>query len=226
MIMKNYILLLIAFFTLVACSEDELDVYQAGNYLNFVKNPQADSLFISFFFHPDKEEIEIPIELELTGRILEEDKEIKISVDELSNVTEDDVVFPDKFVFRANKTVDTVYVTIKKTPKLDSDTCKLVLNIEDNFNFKRGKLTYCKSKIYFTSTVSKPDWWDSDIEKAYLGEFSAAKYTLFCQVTGVTDLTDVELSMVRQYALTFKRYLVENPTQEEDGSWMEVTVIG
>lgn len=223
--MKKYFILLFGMLSLFACQEDELTIYKAVNYLDFVQNSKKDSLTLSFFFHPGKEEIQIPLELALTGDILKEDKEFKLSIDESSTATEDDVIFPEKFVFKANKTVDTLYFSLKKSQKLESDTCKLVLRIEDNINFKRGIKEYSLRKIYFTSVVSKPLWWDEDIENFYLGEFTPVKYNLFCKVTGKNDLTDVNPSLIRQYALTFKRYLIENPSYDGD-KLIEIPVIG
>ncbi len=223
--MKKYFILLLGLLSLFACKEDELELYKADNYLDFVQNSEKDSLSLSFFFHPGKDEIKIPLEIALTGDLLNEDKEFKLSIDESSIATEDDVLFPEKFVFGANKTIDTVYFTLKKSAKLESDTCKLVLRIDDNNNFKRGIKEYSLRKIYFTSVVSKPLWWDVEIENIYLGEFTPAKYNLFCKVTGVSDLSDSKPSMIRQYALTFKRYLIDNPTYDGD-ELIEILVIG
>lgn len=224
--MNKYIIILLGILALLSCSEDKLDTYDTGNFLNFVQNSKTDSLEISFFFNPGKDELIIPLEFALTGNLLKEDKEFQMIVDTSSTAQEGSYILPEKFVFKANKTIDTLYLTLRNTPELETGKYKLALRIEDNENFNPGFKNNCLRKIYFTSMVSKPKWWNEEIRGVYLGDFSAKKYLLFCEVTGQTDLTDINPSLIRQYALTFKRYLLDNPTQEEDGSWMEVTVIG
>ena len=44
----------------------------------------------------------------------------------------------------------------------------------------------------------------------YLGTFSKKKFQEFVKCTGVSDLTDVEMSVVRMLALKFKAYVEEN----------------
>jgi len=223
--MKKYILILLVFACLFSCNEDELLKYESGNYLNFVQHSDRDSVELSFFFHPGQDVIRVPIELALTGNLLKEDKEFKLSIDESSTATADDFEFEEELVFKANKSLDTIYMNLKKTSKLSTDTCKLVLKIEENANFKKGVKEYLLRKIYFTSVVSKPEWWDDEITGTYLGEFSAAKYLLFCKVVKVNTLTGVEQSVIRQYALVFKRYLNANPSYDGD-KLIEIPVIG
>jgi len=190
-------------------------------------NSEKDSVEVSFFFYPGQDQITIPVGVSLVGDLIETDKEFEIAFDtENSTADETDFEIPEELVFRAGRSSDTINITLNKSEKLNDSTFKLILNVIPNSNFKAGKNEYCALKIYFTSQVSKPDWWDKDIDQVYLGEFSAEKFNLFFEVSGQSDLTDLHLSVVRQYALKFKRYLSENPTYEEDGSLMIVPVIG
>lgn len=228
------VLLLLAVF---GCDEDEFDTYSGGNYLSFYANPATDSIVETFFFHFGKEEIEVPVKFNLGGNLLTRDCPITLSiVDSLSGIlkdgkvvsplTADDFAFPDPMVFHKGVETDSIYVVLKKSPKLDDAYCRVVLQIEANDYFMVGETLYSRAKIYFTSAISQPAWWDETIEDYYLGEFTPEKYEVFCREIKVTDLTDVEEKYVREYALTFKRYLEANPQYEADGSRMEVSVIG
>ena len=230
-IMKKYIYLLITIAFLYACSEEELQKYESGNYLNFqyqeYKNFKNDSVDISFFFYPGKDKIKVPIGFELVGNLLNEDKEFVLEFDkENSTAEESDFSFEEKLMFKANKTIDTVFLTLNKSEKLNDSIFKIVFNLVENSNFKPGITEKKSLKIYFTSQVSKPEWWKDDIETVYLGEFSAEKYNLFFQLNNITDLEDVHLSIVRQYALKLKHYLFENPTYDSEGNLLTVPVIG
>ena len=104
--------------------------------------------------------------------------------------------------------------------------CRVVLQIEPNEFFEIGETIYSQAKIYFTSAISIPGWWDETVNKYYLGGFTPKKYEIFCREVGVTDLTGVEEKYIREYALKFKRYLEAHPEYEDDGTRITVTVIG
>lgn len=236
-IMKGRFIFLLFFLVVLGCEEDEFDTYNSGNYLSFYNNPATDSIVETFFFHPGKEEIEVPVKFSLGGNLLTRDCPLALSVvDSLSGMLKDgkvvaplsdtDFAFPDPMVFRKGVEVDSIFVVLKKTAKLDDAYCRVVLQIETNEYFSIGMTTQRQAKIYFTSAISQPAWWDEKIEKYYLGKFSPKKYEVFCREIKVTDLTDVEEKYVREYALQFKRYLEAHPEYEEDDSRMVVSVIG
>ena len=104
--------------------------------------------------------------------------------------------------------------------------CRVVLQIEPSEFFEVGETVYSQAKIYFTSAISIPGWWDETVNKYYLGGFTPKKYEIFCREVGVTDLTGVEEKYIREYALKFKRYLEAHPEYEDDGTRITVTVIG
>ena len=224
--MKKIIILLLVIISLFSCNEAEMFIYNSGNYLTFNENAKKDSVDVSFFFHPGEDKLEIPLVFNLTGNLLLVEQEFTLSVDESSTATSEDYILPENLVFGKNKVSDTLYLCINKTDKLDLEKCKLILRIEDNNNFKAGFKDYSYKKIYFSNLVSIPKWWTSDIISYYLGGFSAEKYLLFCKVIGEADLEGVELSQIRQYSLTFKRYLENNPAYEKNGDLITVPVIG
>jgi len=225
--MNKYIVLLLIIVGFFSCKEDTLSLYESDNYLNFDKNSDKDSLEVSFFFYPGKEKLQVPIGLELVGNLLEADTEFELSFDtENSTASETDFELPESLKFKAGEVKDTVWLTLNKSEKLNDATFSIIFHIAPDSNFKKGISEKSIFKVYFTSQVSKPIWWVDDIESVYLGDFSAEKYNLFFEVTGESDLTGMHLSLVRQHALKFKRYLTENPSYEKDGSLMTVPVIG
>ena len=50
-----------------ACSEDKLDTYSGGNYLQF-KNPMTDSVSVSFMLLPGQQSHKIGLPLYLIGK--------------------------------------------------------------------------------------------------------------------------------------------------------------
>ncbi|MFR7809587.1 MAG: DUF4843 domain-containing protein [Butyricimonas faecihominis] len=112
----------------------------------------------------------------------------------------------DEMVFHKGMNVDSVFVVLKKTAQLEDAYCRVVLQIEPSEFFEVGETVYSQAKIYFTSAISIPGWWDETVNKYYLGGFTPKKYEIFCREVGVTDLTGVEEN-IYGYALKFKRYL-------------------
>ena len=144
----------------------------------------------------------------------------------VSPLSDADFAFPDEMVFHKGVNVDSVFVVLKKTAQLEDAYCRVVLQIKPNEFFEVGETVYSQAKIYFTSAISIPGWWDETVDKYYLGGFTPKKYEIFCREVGVTDLTGVEEKYIREYALKFKRYLEAHPEYEDDGTRITVTVIG
>ena len=236
-IMKGQFIFLFLLLAVFGCKEDEFDTYSSVNYLSFYNNPATDSIVETFFFHQGKDAIEVSVKFNLGGQLLTEDCPIKLCVvDSLSGLLKDgkvvsplsdaDFAFPDEMVFHKGVNVDSVFVVLKKTAQLEDAYCRVVLQIEPNEFFEIGETIYSQAKIYFTSAISIPGWWDETVNKYYLGGFTPKKYEIFCREVGVTDLTGVEEKYIREYALKFKRYLEAHPEYDDDGSRITVTVIG
>ena len=61
---KIYSLLIATFFLLVACEKDEIQMWDSGNYVQFMEE-YKDSLTYSFFFYGTQEEIKVPLNIRL-----------------------------------------------------------------------------------------------------------------------------------------------------------------
>jgi len=80
--------------------------------------------------------------------------------------------------------------------------------------------------IWFHNNLVKPGWWTSTVTSYYLGSYSEAKYKLFLEVVKV-DLDGADNSLIRHYALVFKKYLEDrkaagDPALEDNGTEMTV----
>jgi len=223
----NIILLTAIVFTLFAstgCEEQMLKTYDGDYFVQFEKTI-SDSTNVSFMFYPGRDYIDFPVVLELVGVASESNFNYRVVVDpEYTTASAQHYSVPAEQIFRAGRYIDTLYVRLNKTADLNQNQVRLVLRIESTSDLKVGKVEQSAAVIWMTNTLAKPLWWNSDIDSYYLGTYSNKKYELFIQVTGIFDLSGVDASLRRSYALQLKQYLSENPTLDENNQYIEVPV--
>ena len=106
------------------------------------------------------------------------------------------------------------------------------MTIRGNADLQAGISSLQKAKLVVSDKAERPEWWDTKMEKSYLGKYSDAKYQLFIKVTKVTDLTGMQTSMLTALALQLKYYLEKQtdagtPVYDEaNNEYMKVPVIG
>lgn len=230
--MKNFLLinLLLSLMLFSSCEKEKVKCYNADRYISFSRS-QNDSLFYSFKLNPAKVKDEIPVEIELIGSLLDKDTEIKIEVDkEYANTDDDLYELPSKMVFHKNKAKDTIYIGVNK-PSREIDSVRVVFRIVENEHFLPGLIENCLFKLIVNDKLSNPEWWDSTIKSEFLGKYSDKKFSLFIEVTGVSNLSDKTESEKRALSLKFKYYLQKqkeegNTILDENGKPMVVTVVG
>lgn len=211
----RYILLVAIFFSFFACSEDDLKRYDSGNYLFFTTENGLDTAKFSFTHFPLEEEHTIRFEINLIGDPLGSDTEYTLRVvDSLTTARKDQYKMPAP-IFRANQTKDTLEVTFVKTDDLENDVT-LVLALETDAHFQPGLAEMRQVKVTFNNVFSKPLWWKGKIQTLYLGTFSKKKFEEFVKYTGVSDLTGVDMSVVRMLSLEFKAYVEEKNIMDKD----------
>ncbi len=211
----RYILLIAIFFSFFACSEDEFKKYDSGHYLFFTTEKGVDTVLFSFTHFPMEGEHTVQFEINLIGDPLETDTEYTLRVvDSLTTAGKDQYKIPSP-IFRANHTQDTLEITIVKTDDLENDET-LVLALEADEHFLPGLAGKRQVKVTFNNVFSKPLWWKGKIQTLYLGKFSRKKFNEFVACTGVSDLTDVDMSVVRMLALKFKAYVEKNNIMDKD----------
>jgi len=223
----NIIFFTTILFTLMAatgCEEQKLKTYDGDNFVQF-KKAISDSTNISFMFYPGKDYIEFPVVLELVGVASERDLKYKVTVDnKYTTALSQHYSIPSDQIFRAGRYIDTLYVRLNNTTDLKQKKVRLLLRVESSSDLRIGKIEQSAAVMWITNTLSKPAWWNSDIDSYYLGAYSDKKYELFIQVTNIFNMTGLDASMKRSYALKFKQYLSEHPTLDENNQYIEVPV--
>jgi hypothetical protein len=214
-----------------ACKKDNIDVYAGETYVQFSRG-YADSSLFSFLALPNSNEGTTPLAVELVGFPENRDRHFNVTVvKELSTAPEANYVLPKSFTLRANRTKDTVWMTLKKTPEIAIKPVKLVLKLEPTTDFKVGQSDHAALILYISNIVARPDWWDGSVEGSFLGEYSDKKYKLFIDVTGRSELDNTNEYEVRYYTTIFKNYLLREKdagrtVYEDNGSEMTVAMIG
>ena len=227
--MKYTKILLAAALIVAACAKENIPTYKevsGERYIYFAKAEQ-DSSDVSFYSYPGQKVIEYPIVVKSTGYSTSEGTFSVNVLKEYTTAGDGDYSLAEKFTFRPESQVDTFYVKLNYSSKLDNEKVRIVLELEGTPDFKLGMTDSRVAIIWFHNNLVKPSWWSSSVSSYYLGPYSDAKYKLFLEVVKV-DLDGADNSLIRHYTLVFKKYLEDrkaagNPALEEDGT--EITVI-
>ena len=214
----------------ISCTKEKIATYDdltRDRYIYFEKT-EADSSDVSFYSYPGQKTVEYPVAVKSTGYSTKAGTYSVKVLDEYTTAGADDFSIPESFTFRPESDVDTFYVRLNYSSRLDSEKLRIVLELENTSDFKLGMTSSRVAVIWFHNNIVKPGWWTSTVSSYYLGSYSEAKYKLFLEVVKV-DLDGADSSLIRHYALVFKAYLEErkaagNPALEDDGTEMKVLV--
>lgn len=215
--------------TLMGCSRDYIDVFPEERYIQFTTSV-TDTIPVSFFFYPNQDQIQYPLPVQLVGQMLEENFQFRIAVDEeASTARSEHYALPEQFLFSAGMTIDTVYLTVNKTPEMDESTFQLALQIVATNEALPGQSAFTRKVLRLNNMTSRPAWWDSTMENQLLGAYTDRKFQLFIEVTGVSDLSLYDSYQQREFMLQFKYYLIAmrdagTPVLEADGTDMLSTI--
>ncbi len=214
---------------LFSCQEEKIELYNAGHYVQFT-TADKDTANISFFLYPKLEEIKVPLEVRLIGKMPEAGLNYRIEV--VKNETDapaDCYSLPSSFTFKAGQPLDTAFITFYKKPELKTEKKKITLQILASDEVLPGQTNYTKRTFYVSDIISKPAWWNDRITNYMLGKYSDKKYRLFIEITGEGELGKYSEYIQRNYILQFKYYLIMkknegDPVLDDDGSDMLSTV--
>jgi hypothetical protein len=251
--MKNYILpVFIGFVLLLAsCKKKDVFVFDDGNELFFEKfyedeifpgTGSADSTLSSFFFYPDgTQDIEVPLVLNLSGKLLTSSGlkfGLKVVADKTTaNANEYTIdpsyTFSPKMAPNAKEIKDTIMVKMHRSARLDQlpQGVRLVVELVPNSEVGLGQTERIKAKIILTTIASKPEWWNDEVTTSLLGQYTQKKFKVFLNEID----KDAEMNgkfienrpdQAKKMVLEFKAWLnAQNPKiLEEDGSLMEVAI--
>ncbi len=233
--MRKYLTYILLFFFACyfnACSEDAIDTYSDADYLQFTKYLK-DSTQFSFLAYPNVDEAVCGLEVKLIGMPSDKDREYKVEVmNEFTDAPTGSYTLPQRNVLKAGKTVDTCFIVLKKTAELSQRSRRLTVRLIETEDFKLGQSDCIVSIINITNVLSKPAWWNSTIDKTWLGEYSNKKYELFIQVNdGLVNLDTSDKHLVRNSTIKLKNHLKKMKDQgqtiyDENGQEVVVAYIG
>jgi hypothetical protein len=228
----HFIYILFSFLVIAAsCKKDEIMLYEGDNYIQFTKGYEDSSLF-SFLSLTHKDEALTPMVVELVGDPQNRDRSYKIAVvKELTTAAPANYILPESFTFRANKVIDTAWITVKKTPEIALKPVKLVVRLEASNDFKVGQTDHAAAILYISNIIARPDWWNGSVEGRFMGDYSDKKYKLFIEVTGQSDLDPANEDQIRYHTVVFRNYLLKEKdagrtVYEDNGEEMTVAYIG
>ncbi len=210
----------------ISCEHEKIEVYGSDRYLSFETNIN-DTLTFSFFFTLE-DEYDYPVVVNLSGDLLEEDREFSVKVDDASTLESSMYSLPERFVFRKGLVSDTIRVRLKNHASLQSKKLLLKLGIENTDSFKSSGGIWGHTILSVSDIAVKPDWWDEVIDRSYLGLYSKKKFELLMEATGVSDMSTMGDGEKRIVALKFKHWLgKQEPIPDvENGGFISVPVIG
>lgn len=220
--MKKYILFVILIGNLCGCHIDETSIYGSGRYVHFATVQGMDSVHVSFANYPDQKELTLYFKVNLIGDLLLEPTSYVLAVvDSLTTAPQENYDFPENPLFKPQQISDTLAVKIIYTESLKDKQETLVLEIKEGVFISHGLRNQHRIKILFDAIPCQPIWWDQEVEKVYLGKYSNTKFREFILCTRVSDLTGMNPSLKRAYALQFKKYIEENNIMDQDENGKE-----
>lgn len=223
---KRYITALVL--CMAACKKQDIPAYNAGHYVQFA-NAQQDTASLSFFFYPNQSQVILKLPVKLTGMMTTEDLPYKIEIDTATTASADHYNLAQEFIFRKGRATDTAFLTIINKPDLAAKILLVAVRITGGNGVAPGQTAYIRRIFKISDMVSKPSWWDADMDLRYLGLYTEKKFRKFMEITGVGDLTGMSPGEQRGYMLEFKYYLIQmkdagTPVLEDDGTDMLSTV--
>lgn len=228
MYMKQYIILSFIVLCLFACSEDKIQPYHGEQYLYFseLMNTSEEAIEVSFYNYPLNDELTVEIGLGLVGNPLSAPTPYKVSVvSDKTTALPENYKLPEKPEFKPGVANDKFELKLIKTDKLKKDVT-LMLKIEPNEYFTGTIVEHDTIKVIFNNVESKPLWWNKDVVKTYLGEYSREKYIALVQYGGeeVVSFDKLNSGQKRQCALRLKDAIEKYNLKEADGSPMIVPI--
>lgn len=233
---ENIIVTILAIvFGATACSEQEIETYDASlSYIYFDKSA-TDSTEFSFAYEPGITTGVVSLKLNTITCLSGKDRGYAVQVvGEETTALEgrDYVIRTEDLVVKANDSIAYLNIEVMKNTALSGKSVRLVLELVPTGDFEPGLVKYRKARVVISDKLSRPVWWDSWHESSGLGTYSDKKYSLFIQQSGVYDLTldtnggKMDYYTMRGYVQLFKYWLKANPQTEEDGSEMTVPLVG
>ncbi len=192
-----YLLLTVGVFFAGSCSTDEVEVFDAHNYISFKFDVKDEATIPSTSFtftFSDASVTEKTFEIPVTyaGRFADRDMSFAWEVvDSLTTAVEGVHYKIDRQagqLIAASQNSGLATVTLLRTADMKDKSFELTLQLVDNEYFKAGPID--RVKIIITDQLVKPDWWSATLYNRYLGTYSTTKLRLWLEFMNVEDGTD------------------------------------
>lgn len=214
---------------LTNCKKEDIELYSSGHYIQFT-TPATDTVTLSFFFYAGKPDVDIALPVKLVGHMPEGNLNYQVKVDpEVTTALPKNYTVPASFTFRQGLATDSAVITVHNSAELTQQNYLLALEIVGSDGVIPGQTTHIRKVIRLNDMVSKPVWWDANMDRYYLGVYSEKKYRTFMDVVGVGALNLYPPAVQREFMLQFKYYLIDmkdagTPVLEDDGTDMLSTI--
>lgn len=217
---------------IAGCREQETPTFTAKSMLYIQQEDFADGESIdlahltkSFASYAGASEMEVSFKVNLIGHVTDYDRPFEVTVVEEETTAEENEYEIETPVLKAGEITTDLKIKLFKTPRMDEEKVTLTILLLAGKHFNLGYEDQLTAQVTYDNTPLKPDWWTEFIALCYLGEYTPAKYNAFYNYCGLTDISDLEPSELRELVLGFKEYIEENGITEEDGSPMELPII-
>ena len=219
---------LIMALSLVACSEDKLEVYDTSyTALNIAKGtvfgdkeqyPEEYS-FNAYFLGSNISNYTLNIPVRLQGTIdYDNDRHYNVALvsNDSKGMTEELYTMTPTQTFRRGLAQDTLKITIHLDRMSTTDDYKARIALVPNDDFKAGVPEYQYVDISFTKNLSiAPNFWNNNSKLRKIA-YSPRKCAVFLQISGLTDpdwvddgssvILDHWISLCQQWFLTHEEY--------------------
>lgn len=217
---------------IAGCREQETPTFTAKSMLyiqqeDFANGESIDLAHLtkSFASYAGASEMEVSFKVNLIGHVTGYDRPFEVAVVEEETTAEENEYEIETPVLKAGEITTDLKIKLFKTPRMDEEKVTLTILLLAGKHFNLGYEDQLTAQVIYDNTPLKPEWWTEFIALCYLGEYTPAKYNAFYNYCGLTDISDLEPSELRELVLGFKEYIEENGITEEDGSPMELPII-
>ena len=196
---------------IAGCREQETPTFTAKSMLYIQQEEFADGESIdlahltkSFASYAGASEMEVSFKVNLIGHVTGYDRPFEVAVVEEETTAEENEYEIETPVLKAGEITTDLKIKLFKTPRMDEEKVTLTILLLAGKHFNLGYEDQLTAQVIYDNTPLKPEWWTEFIALCYLGEYTPAKYNAFYNYCGLTDISDLEPSELRELVLGFK----------------------
>lgn len=209
----------------IGCNKSEILAPTDERHIYMSYPESGNSVFNFSFISTTKETVKIAIPIKFAGHQLTENLAYGLKIDAASTLEQGTEYELPELIFHKESFLDTIFVTIHKTARMDKAIYNLKLRLESNENFLATQTGAQEAELRVTSQIAQPSWWNQEVVDYYLGKYGDEKFRLFTREIFVGDYGELDDSEKQYYALKFKYWLQENPSYE-NGLLITVSIQG